>query len=217
MTSSLPSQVGGESAELVDLLSSLRAHLPIAATVVAVTTMILLFLMLGSVVVPIKAIILNIFSLVAAFGVMVSIFQNGHLASVLHVTGNGSIDATQPVLIFAIAFGLAMDYELFLLSRIKEAYDQTGDNVHAVAEGVQKTASIITSAALLLVVVIGLFATGKIGLIQQIGIGLGFAVLVDATVVRMLLVPAAMRLLGKANWWAPKPLAALSARLGLRD
>jgi RND superfamily putative drug exporter len=203
--SGLQAQIGGQSAQLVDLLDSLQRHLPYALGIIAVTTSLLLFFMLGSLVIPIKAVILNVLSLGAAFGTMVWIFQDGHLASTLGLTAGGSIDATQPILIFAIAFGLAMDYELFLLSRIKESYDQTHDNVAAIATGIQKTASIITSAALLLVVVIGLFATGKISLIQQVGVGLGVAVAIDATVVRIILLPAAMRLLGRYNWWPAQP------------
>jgi len=213
----LQAQVGGETAQLVDLLTSLEGRIGYALLIAACATAILLFLMLGSVVIPIKAVIINFLSLTAAFGVLVWVFQDGHLANTLHLVAPGSIDATQPVLIFAIAFGLAMDYELFLLSRIKENYDQTHDNVVAVATGVQKTASIITSAAFLMVVVIGLFATSKISLLQQIGVGLAMAVFIDATVVRMLLVPATMRLMGHWNWWAPKPLARLSERLGIRE
>jgi RND superfamily putative drug exporter len=173
--------------------------------------------MLGSVVIPAKAIVLNVLSLSAAFGLLVWVFQDGHWVSTFGLTSNGSIDATQPILIFAIAFGLAMDYELFLLSRIKEEYDRTRDNTRAIAVGIQRTAGIITSAALMLVVVIGLFATGKISIIQQVGVGLGAAVAIDATIVRMVLVPSAMRLLGRYNWWAPKPLAWVASHLGLRE
>jgi RND superfamily putative drug exporter len=208
---------GGTSAELVDLLDGLGSKLPLAGLIILVTTSTLLFIMLGSVIIPLKAVILNVLSLSAAFGVLVWVFQDGHLTQQLGFVTNGSIDATQPVLIFAIAFGLAMDYELFLLSRIKEEYDRTGDNANAVAVGVERTASIITSAALMLVVVIGLFATGKIGIIQQVGVGLGVAVAIDATIVRLVLVPSAMRLLGHLNWWAPAPLARLSKRLGVRE
>jgi len=210
-------ETNGQSAALVDLLASLRAGIPWAALIIVISTSTLLFLMLGSVVIPIKAIILNVLSLSAAFGLMAWVFQDGHLATTFGLTSNGSLDATQPILIFAIAFGLAMDYELFLLSRVKEEYDRTGDNTHSVAVGVQRTAGIITSAALMLVVVIGLFATGKISIIQQVGVGLGAAVAIDATIVRMILVPTAMRLLGRFNWWAPAPLAALARRLGIRD
>lgn len=210
-------RIGGQTAELVDLLDSLRSKLPWAALIIVVATSVLLFLMLGSVVIPVKAVILNVLSLSAAFGLLVWIFQDGHWVGALGLTSNGTIDATQPILIFAIAFGLAMDYELFLLSRVKEEYDRTGDNVHSVAYGIQHTAGIITSAALILVVVIGLFATGKISLIQQVGVGLAAAVAIDATLVRMVLVPTAMRLLGEYNWWAPRPLAKLARRLGLRE
>ncbi len=210
-------ETNGETAALVDLLASLREKIPWAGLIIVVATSTLLFLMLGSVVIPIKAIILNVLSLSAAFGLLVWVFQDGHLTKTLGLTSNGSLDATQPILIFAIAFGLAMDYELFLLSRVKEEYDRTGDNTQAIAVGVQRTAGIITSAALMLVVVIGLFATGKISIIQQVGVGLGAAVAIDATIVRMILVPAAMRLIGKYNWWAPKPLAAFARRLGLRE
>jgi RND superfamily putative drug exporter len=195
--------VGGPTAELVDVLSGTQRQLPWALLIIAETTFILFVLMLGSVVIPIKAMILNVLSLSAAFGLLVWLFQDKHLAGLLHLNATGTLDANQPVLIFAIAFGLAMDYELFLLSRIKEAYDRTGNNATAVAEGVEHTAGIITSAAVMLVVVIGLFATSKISIIQQVGIGLAAAVLIDATIVRMILVPATMEILGRANWWAP--------------
>ncbi|HEX3082262.1 MAG TPA: MMPL family transporter [Candidatus Saccharimonadia bacterium] len=210
-------ETGGQTAVLADLIASLLRQIPWAALIIVLTTSTLLFLMLGTIVIPIKAIILNILSLSAAFGLLVWVFQEGHLAKWLGLLSNGSLDATQPVLIFAIAFGLAMDYELFLLSRIKEEYDRTGDNAHSVAYGIQHTAGIITSAALALVTVIALFATGKISIIQQVGIGLAAAVAIDATIVRMVIVPAAMRLLGHWNWWAPKPLAAVARRLGLRE
>ena len=209
--------VGGVSAELVDLLHSLRTHIPYALAIIFCATVVLIFLLMGGILVPIKAIILGIISLSAAFGILVWVFQSHHLAGVLSLAALGSIDATSAVLIFAIAFGLSMDYEFFLLSRIKEEYDATGDNTHAVAYGVQKTAGIITSAALLLISVIGLFATSKISLIQQIGLGLGAAVAIDSTLVRMILVPATMRLLGKANWWAPKPLRIIYKKYGLHD
>jgi uncharacterized membrane protein YdfJ with MMPL/SSD domain len=208
---------GGQSASLEDLLSSLGARIPWAGLIIVITTSTLLFLMLGSIVIPAKAIILNVLSLSAAFGLLVWVFQDGHGASALGLSSTGSIDATQPVLIFAIAFGLAMDYELFLLSRIKEEYDRSGDTTQAIAVGIQRTAGIITSAALMLVVVIGLFATGKISIIQQVGVGLGAAVAIDATIVRMVLVPSTMQLLGQYNWWAPKTLSRLVRRLGLRD
>ena len=210
-------QVTGNSAYLVDFLSSLASSIPVALGLIVVVIFVLLFLMLGSLIIPLKAVILNILSLSVSFGALVWIFQEGHLTGLLNFTSVGTIDGTQPVLIFAIAFGLSMDYEVFLLSRVKENYDRTHDNTASVALGVQKTGSIITSAALLLVIVIGSFATGQILFIKQIGIGLGLAVAVDATIVRLLLVPASMRLLGNYNWWAPRPLKALYERVGLSE
>jgi RND superfamily putative drug exporter len=210
-------QVGGFSAVIADFLGSLGSALPYAMLLIVGVIFILLFLMLGSVVVPIKAVILNILSLAVSFGALVWIFQDGNLSSLLGFTSLGSIEGSQPILIFAIAFGLSMDYEVFLLSRIKEHYDKTGDNTASVALGVQKTGSIITSAALLLVIVFAGFATGDMVFIKMVGIGLALAVLVDATLVRMLLVPATMRLLGDYNWWAPRPLKAIHNKLGLSE
>lgn len=215
--SGLTAQIGGVPAQLVDFLASLGHAIPFALALIAVVIFALLFLMLGSIVVPLKAIALNILSLAASFGALVWIFQDGNLTGLLNFTPTGALDGTQPVLIFAIAFGLSMDYEVFLLSRIKEAFDRTGDMVSAVATGVQRTGSIITSAALLLFVVIAAFASGEITFIKQIGVGLGLAVILDATIVRMLLVPATMRLMGGYNWWAPRPLAMLYERLGLAE
>ncbi|HLX39503.1 MAG TPA: MMPL family transporter [Ktedonobacteraceae bacterium] len=209
--------VDGITPEQMDLLASLAATIPYALLVIAVAVFILLFLMTGSVVIPIKAILLNILSLTATFGGLVWIFQDGHLQNLLNFQSLGSIDATQPVLIFAIAFGLSMDYEVFLLSRIKERYDETGNNREAVATGLQRTGWLITSAALLLAVVLGAFGGSKIISIQEIGIGLAIAVIIDATLVRMLLVPAFMRLLGRWNWWAPAPLQAIWKRIGFSE
>jgi trehalose monomycolate/heme transporter len=209
--------VDGVTAYQIDLLASLRATLPYALLVIFIAVSVLLFLMTGSVLMPIKAIVLNILSLSATFGALVWIFQDGHLQNLLGFQSTGSIDATQPILIFAIAFGLSMDYEVFLLSRIKERYDATGDNREAVSSGMQLTGRLITSAALLLAVVLLAFGTSKIIFIQEIGIGLAIAVIIDATLVRMLLVPATMRLLGKWNWWAPTPLRAIWQRIGLSE
>ncbi|MEO5953411.1 MAG: MMPL family transporter, partial [Chloroflexia bacterium] len=209
--------VGGFTAQLDDFLSSLLSGIPWAALLIVGVMFVLLFLMLGSVVVPFKAVLLNIVSLPASFGALVWIFQDGNLHEWLGFTPLGSIDGTMPILIFVIAFGLSMDYEVFLLSRVKEHYDQTGNTVEAVANGVQRTGGIITSAALLLVVVIGAFALGEVLFIKQIGTGLAIAIIVDATIVRMILVPATMRILGKWNWYAPKPLARLYKRLGFSE
>jgi uncharacterized membrane protein YdfJ with MMPL/SSD domain len=209
--------VTGVTAYQMDLFANLRATLPAALLVIALTTFVLLFLMTGSVVVPLKAIVLNMLSLCATFGALVWIFQDGHLEQVLGFRSNGSIDGTQTILIFALAFGLSMDYEVFLLSRIKEQFDATGDNRAAVASGLQRTGWLISSAALLLAVVLAAFGTSRIIFLQEIGVGLAIAVVMDATLVRGLLVPATMRLLGRWNWWAPAPLRALWRRVGLSE
>jgi trehalose monomycolate/heme transporter len=209
--------VGGQTAELVDELASLSATLPWMALVMAVATFVLLFLAFGSVLLPVKAIAANVVSLWATFGVVVWIFQDGHLSGLLDFTTTGTIDPTIPILMLAIIFGLSMDYEVFLLSRIRERYDQTGDNTAAVASGLQRTGGVITSAALLLVIVVGAFSASGIIFIKLLGVGMIVALIVDATIVRVLLVPATMRLLGRANWWAPGPLRRLYARYGIGE
>jgi RND superfamily putative drug exporter len=209
--------VGGRAADLRDLLASLGSTLPWMGLFVVGVTLVLLFLAFGSVVLPVKAIAMNVLSLSASFGALVWIFQDGHLSSALGFTSTGAIEATQPILMLAMAFGLSMDYEVFLLSRVREQWDRTGDNAVAVATGLQRTGRIITSAALLLVVVIGAFSTSGIVFIKMIGVGMVIAILVDATVVRALLVPATMRLLGRGNWWAPAPLARFWSRYGLHE
>jgi trehalose monomycolate/heme transporter len=209
--------VGGTTAQLVDELSSLGATLPWMALVVVLATFLLLFLAFGSVVLPVKAIVMNVLSLSATFGVVVWIFQDGHLSGLLHFTPTGTIDPTTPILMLAIIFGLSMDYEVFLLSRIRERYDVTGDNAAAVAGGLQSTGGVITSAALLLVIVIGAFSASGITFIKLLGVGMIVALIVDATLVRIMLVPATMRLLGRANWWAPRPLRRLYGRYGIRE
>ena len=209
--------VGGITAGLVDELASLGATLPWMALLVGVSTFVLLFLAFGSVVLPLKAIVMNVLSLSATFGVVVWIFQWGHLSGLLRFTPTGSIDPTMPILMLAIIFGLSMDYEVFLLSRIRERYDQTGDNTASVASGLQRTGGLITSLALLLIIVVGAFSASGITFIKLMGVGMIVALLVDATVVRVLLVPATMRLLGRANWWAPRPLRRLYARYGIKE
>jgi uncharacterized membrane protein YdfJ with MMPL/SSD domain len=209
--------VGGRAADLRDLLANLGDTLPWMGLFVVGVTLVLLFLAFGSVVLPVKAIAMNVLSLSASFGVLVWVFQDGHLSSALGFTSTGAIEATQPILMLAMAFGLSMDYEVFLLSRVREQWDRTGDNTVAVATGLQRTGRIITSAALLLVVVIGAFSTSGIVFIKMIGVGMVVAILVDATIVRALLVPATMRLLGRWNWWAPAPLARFWSRHGLRE
>jgi RND superfamily putative drug exporter len=209
--------VGGVTAQLVDELGSLGRTLPWMALVVALATFVLLFLAFGSVLLPVKAIIMNAASLSATFGAIVWIFQEGHLSGVLNFTPTGTIDPTMPILMLAIIFGLSMDYEVFLLSRVRERYDLTGDNTAAVAGGLQRTGGIITSLALLLMVVVGAFSASGITFIKLMGVGMIVALLVDATLIRVLLVPATMRLLGRANWWAPGPLRRLYARYGIRE
>ena len=209
--------VGGEAAMLVDELSSLGGTLPWMGLLTAVATFVLLFLAFGSVVLPVKAVVMNVLSLSATFGVMVWVFQWGHLSGPLAFTATGTIDPTTPILLLAIVFGLSMDYEVFLLSRIRESYDETGDNTVAVATGLQRTGGLITSLALLLIIVVGLFSASGISFIKLLGVGMIVALLVDATVVRILLVPATMRLLGRANWWAPGPLRRFYARYGISE
>ncbi|MBV8952049.1 MAG: MMPL family transporter, partial [Actinobacteria bacterium] len=209
--------VGGQSAQLVDSKASLFARLPLAGGIIAIVTFIVLFLMTGSVLVPVKALVLNLLSLSATFGAMVWVFQEGHLAGVLHFTPTGTIDTTTPILMFCIAFGLSMDYEVFLLSRIKEEHDRTHDNVGSVAMGLERTGRIVTAAALLMALVFAAFATSHVTFIKLFGVGLAMAVLVDATLIRAILVPAFMRLAGEANWWAPAPLHRLYERIGLSE
>ena len=209
--------VGGTTAQLADLLASLGRLLPLVGLVVAGATVLLLFLAFGSVVLPIKALLMNALSLTASFGAIVWIFQDGHLSGLLGFTSTGTLEATQPILVLAIVFGLSMDYEVFLMSRIRERYLATGDNTEAVAAGLQRTGGIITTAALLLVVVIGAFSLSGITFIKLIGVAMAIAIVVDATVVRALLVPASMRLLGRWNWWAPPSLRRLQERFGLHE
>ncbi len=209
--------VGGQTAQLADELGSLSRTLPWMALIVVAVTFVLLFLAFGSVVLPVKAIVMNVLSLSATFGAVVWIFQDGHLSGLLHFTATGTIDPTMPILMLAIIFGLSMDYEVFLLSRIRERYDITGDNTTAIASGLQRTGGLITSLALLLVIVIGAFSASGITFIKLMGVGMIIALIVDATIVRVLLVPATMRLLGRANWYAPRPLRGLYARYGIRE
>jgi putative drug exporter of the RND superfamily len=209
--------VGGDAAELVDLKASISDRLPWALAIVGLATIVLLFLMTGSLVVAVKAIAMNVLSLGATFGVLVWVFQEGHLSSLLGFDSVGALDATMPLIVFLFAFGLSMDYEVFLLARIKEAWDETGDNDLAVATGLDRTGRIITSAAALLVIVFAGFAAGELVLIKQLGVGMAVAVIVDATIVRTLLVPATMTLMGRRNWWAPAPLRRFHRRFGLHE
>ena len=209
--------IGGVTATLEDQLDSLGGNLPKLAALVGGATFVLLFLAFGSIVLPLKAILMNLLSLTATFGAIVWIFQDGHFSGLLDFTVTGDIAPAMPILMLAMLFGISMDYEVFLLSRVREQYDLTGDNTEAVATGLQRTGSIITNAALLFVVVVGAFATSGITFMKLTGVGMFIAVVVDATIVRVLLVPATMRLLGSANWWAPGPLKRLYGRYGIRE
>jgi RND superfamily putative drug exporter len=204
--------VSGETAAFVDLESSLERHLPLVLAVVIASTLIVLFLMTGSVVLPVKAVLMNVLGLSAVFGILVLIFQHGRLEGLLSYRSDGALDATQPILLFAIGFGLATDYGVFLLSRIKEARDAGLANSEAVAGGLERTGRIVTAAALLFAVAIGAFTTSKLVFIKELGLGTALAVLIDAFVIRALLVPSLMELLGEWNWWAPAPLRRLYAR-----
>jgi len=209
--------VNGPSAQLVDSKSSLLDRLPWAALWIAISTFVLLFLLFGSVVVPIKALVLNVLSLTATFGAMVWIFQDGHLSGLLDFTAVGSLAATMPILMFCVAFGLSMDYEVFLLSRIKEEHDITHDNRSSVAIGLERTGRIVTAAAVIISVVFIAFSTSGVAFVKLFGIGLALAVLMDAFVIRSTLVPAFMVLAGEANWWAPKPLRKLYEKIGIPE
>ena len=210
-------QVAGMSARLVDAKDAIFGRVPLAAAIIGLITFVVLFLMFGSVLVPVKAVVLNLLSLSATFGAMVWIFQDGHLSGVLGFTPVGYIDTTTPILMFCIAFGLSMDYEVFLLSRIKEEHDRSGDNEHSVAVGLEKTGRIVTAAAALLSVVFLAMATSGVTFIKLFGLGLTMAVLMDATLIRATLVPAFMRLAGEANWWAPAPLKRIYDRWGFSE
>ncbi|HEX8863811.1 MAG TPA: MMPL family transporter [Actinomycetes bacterium] len=210
-------EVGGRSAQLVDTKAAIGDRLPLAVAIIAVATLVLLFLMTGSVVIPVKALILNLLSLSAVYGAMVFVFQEGHLSGLLGFTPTGTIDTSMPVLLSCIAFGLSMDYEVFLLSRIKEEHDRSGDTVSSVAIGLERSGRIVTTLAALLAIVFAAFATSQVTFLKLFGIGAALAIVVDATLIRALLVPAFMRLAGRANWWAPRPLRLLHDRVGLRE
>jgi putative drug exporter of the RND superfamily len=213
----LASWVTGRAASLVDFVASVRADAPLALGWLAVATFVLLFLLTGSVLIPVKALVMIVLSLGATFGALVWIFQDGRAEGLLGYTSVGGIEAVIPLLVFAFAFGLSMDYEVFLLSRIKEFHDAGLDNDAAVSAGLQRTGRVITSAALIIVVVFAGFVVGDLLVIKQTGVALAVAVLIDATLVRILLVPATMTVLGEWNWWAPAPLRRLHDRFGLRD
>ncbi|TMF06432.1 MAG: hypothetical protein E6I42_02450 [Chloroflexi bacterium] len=208
--------VGGQTAVDLDVIKFITDRTPIAVGFVVLVTYFVLFLLTGSVVLPLKAVVLNFLSIGASFGALVWIFQQGHLSNLLNFTPQ-SIDPSIPVILFSIVFGLSMDYEVLLVSRIHEEYARTGDNTAAVASGLERSGRLITGAAAIMVTVFLAFGLAEVVIIKAIGIGLAIAVAIDATLVRALVVPAVMRLLGDYNWWAPRPLRWLHERAGLSD
>ena len=211
----LHAQVAGETARFVDQQSSLGDHLVLAIALLAATTLLVLFALTGSVVLPIKTLVMNVLTLSAAFGVLVLVFQDGRFEDLLGYSSQGGLEATQPILLFVLAFALSTDYGVFLLTRIKEARDGGAGERESVAVGLQRTGRIITAAALLFCVAIGSFATSEMIFIKEVGLGTALAVAIDASLVRALLVPSLMALLGRWNWWAPRSLRRLHDRVGL--
>ena len=209
--------VQGQTARFIDQQASLGSHLPLALLLLAGTTLLVLFAMTGSIILPVKALVMNLLTLSAAFGILVFVFQDGRLESLLSYSSLGGLDSTQPILLFVIAFALSTDYAVFLLTRIKEARDAGAGERESVAIGLQRTGRIVTAAALLFCVAIGAFATSEIVFIKELGVGTALAVLIDATIVRALLVPSLMAMLGRWNWWAPRPLRRLHERFGLSE
>jgi RND superfamily putative drug exporter len=217
MESPFPIQVAGASATLVDGKAVVLSRFPFALGLIGLVTLVTLFLLFGSVLVPIKALVLNLLSLTATFGAMVWVFQEGHLAGALDFTPTGTLVLSNIILMFCIAFGLSMDYEVFLLSRIKEEHDRTGDNESSVALGLERTGRIVTAAAALIAVVFVAMLSSGVSFIKLFGMGLALAVIMDATLVRAALVPAFMKLMGSANWWAPPALRRVHERFGIRE
>ncbi|MBA3643914.1 MAG: MMPL family transporter, partial [Chloroflexia bacterium] len=201
--------VDGGTAEIVDVVSLMYRDFPRAVALILVATYVVLLMLFRSVILPLKAIVMNSLSILASYGALVWVFQEGHLSDLLDFTPLGFVEASLPIIMFCVLFGLSMDYEVFLLSRVREEWDRTGDNTLSVATGLQRSGRIVTGAALIVVVVTASFVTADIILIKALGLGIALAVFLDATVVRALLVPATMRLLGSWNWWLPAPLRRL--------
>ncbi|NUS13056.1 MAG: MMPL family transporter [Streptomyces sp.] len=209
--------VTGQAAVLVDAKHAIAQRLPWAAGIVGVVTLLLVFLLTGSVIVPLQAVLLNALSLTAMFGAVVWVFQDGHLSGLLGFTATGSIETSLPVLMFCVAFGLSMDYGVFLLSRIKEEYDRTGDHTSSIEFGLRRTGGLITAAAVILAVVMVGVGMSRVSNTKMLGLGIALAVLMDAMVIRTLLVPAVMRLTGRATWWAPPVLRRFHERFGISE
>ncbi|GAB3137867.1 MMPL family transporter [Microbispora hainanensis] len=212
-----PVEVGGYPAELTDYRDGVTARLPLIGLLIVLVTFAVLFVMTGSVVAPLKASALNLLSLSVMFGALVFVFQDGHLSGLLGFTPTGSIEPSIPILMFCVAYGLSMDYEVFLLARIKEEWDRTGDAVTSVPAGIARSAPLVTAAAAILAASFAAYATGRVVFLQQLGVGMALTVAVDATLIRGVLVPALMRLAGAANWWAPAPLRRLHRRLSVSE
>ncbi len=208
---------GGETAVFDDTLDALGDVLPWMLLYIAVATYLLLFLAFGSVLLPLKAILMNLLSLSATFGVLVWIFQDGHLEGLIGFDSTGNIEPNMPIMLFALIFGLSMDYEVFLVSRIREQYDTLGDSTAAVASGLQKIGRLIVNAALLMCVPLAAMATSGVLTMKLFGVGMVFAILADVAVVRLLLVPAVLKLMGRSAWWAPGPLARFYSRFGIKE
>jgi RND superfamily putative drug exporter len=218
LAADFPIAVAGTTASFIDFQHSLALHVPFVIAIAIAATAAVLFLMTGSVVLPIKAVLMNALSLSATFGILVFIFQEGRLERLLSYSSQGALETSQPILLFAVAFGLATDYGVFLLSRIKEARDQGArTNADAVAIGLERTGRIVTAAALLFAVAIGAFVTSQVVFVKEMALGTALAVLIDASIIRALLVPSLMALLGSWNWWAPRPLRRLHNRVALRE
>ncbi|MEV8638239.1 MMPL family transporter [Streptosporangium sp. NPDC051023] len=209
--------VGGSPAEMTDYHDGVVGRLLLVAALIVLVTFVMLFLMTGSLVAPLKTSLLNLVSLSVMFGVLVWVFQDGHLSGPLGFTSTGSLEPSIPILMFCVAYGLSMDYEIFLLARIKEEYERTGDPRDSVATGIARSAPLVTAAAVILALSFATYATSGVVFLKELGIGMALTVAVDATVIRAVLVPALMRLAGRANWWAPAPLRRLHHRIGLSE
>ena len=194
---------GGPAVQL-DIIERITGALPYVVVFILIVTYLVLFIAFRSVLLPLKAVLMNILSLGSSLGIVVLVFQHGYLADLFQVTSTGMVVAMLPVIIFCVVFGISMDYEVFLLSRIAEEYERTGHNEHSTADGLMKTGGIITSAAFILIVVVGAFIFTDNEMMKAIGLGLATSVLLDATLIRIFLVPSLMKLMGRANWWAPK-------------
>ncbi|MGZ3714019.1 MAG: MMPL family transporter, partial [Ktedonobacterales bacterium] len=197
--------VDGGTAGIIDYVNTLYTAFPTALLIIAAITYVVLMLLFRSLILPLKAIAMNTLSILASYGALVFIFQEGHFSNLLNFTPLGFVEASSPILMFCALFGLSMDYEVFLLSRIREAYEQTGDNTYSVAVGLERSGGIITSAAAIVIIVSMAFASADMVIVKALGVGMALAVLLDASLVRGLLVPATMRLLGDLNWWWPAP------------